>query len=431
MVYKRIAIMLMVCLAVLGSAFSTAPYFFSQSPTLSYDPANGLELNYDIGDDDGFGVNVQYNIYVSNACGTDTFLGNEAEPLTYNARDAVLYSVGSINPTSINTNGDYYVEVILENVNTMETFTQSSNVVTVSDLSACVPPADLQFAVSPSLVVDNLAQTMTFDFEYLSNNNAIADIEVRLVRQSDFTVVNTANYFGVSTGFTPTSGNVFGLNGQQTGDYTVEVYITDTVDNNNQVSSTSNVVNFDPTTLAFNTPTSFTIDNNAQTGTVFVDLASNDPNFLLIGTVSVRYDSNNSIAISIPVNNTVSEINANPYVFDLSGLPDGDYYGRPLLIDEATGGTLFVFEESNRQTYTAPAQSEQPAQSGNSFETVEETTTGLFGVIGAIVSSVVVLMTGDLLTLSIVGSFILFIIGVIALLSGAVKGFVNQSTRKK
>lgn len=57
--------------------------------------------------------------------------------------------------------------------------------------------------------------------------------------------------------------------------------------------------------------------------------------------------------------------------------------------------------------------------------------TDLFGVIGTIITEMVTLLTGDLLVLAIVGSFVGFIIGVIALLFKYMKGTFGSSVKMK
>lgn len=123
---KKIGAFMTLMVMMLVSVNATAPYFFSQSPTFVDNLDSTYSVEFDIGDDDGFGVDGVVDFYVSNACGTDQLEASGSFPVQ-NARDfvGVLYDAPY--------DGDYYAIVTLRNIGTNETFQGTTNVYNVDE----------------------------------------------------------------------------------------------------------------------------------------------------------------------------------------------------------------------------------------------------------------------------------------------------------
>lgn len=81
---------------------------------------------------------------------------------------------------------------------------------------------------------------------------------------------------------------------------------------------------------------------------------------------------------------------------------------------------------SNGIDYIIPAEEEE-----SEFAGIGEVVNSMFAVVGVMITGIVVLMTGDLLVLAIVGAFATLLIGIIALLFAYVKGVFSHSAKKK
>ena len=110
---------------------------------------------------------------------------------------------------------------------------------------------------------------------------------------------------------------------------------------------------------------------------------------------------------------------------------NGNHYVEVLLVFDVDNDDnltvnlpLSLFE--NGIDYVATIEGEE-----SEFAGIGEVVNSMFAVVGVMITGIVVLMTGDLLVLAIVGAFATLLIGIITLLFTYVKGVFSHSAKKK
>lgn len=111
-----------------------------------------------------------------------------------------------------------------------------------------------------------------------------------------------------------------------------------------------------------------------------------------------------------------------------SGEPlTGTYTSTITLTNTITGATLSA--TSNQFVYERAGEEAPLIEEENKFSSLKNTISSMFGVLSTIISEMVALITGDLLVLAIVGSFVGLIVGIIILLLNYIQrnfGFTSQ-----
>jgi hypothetical protein len=172
------------------------------------------------------------------------------------------------------------------------------------------------------------------------------------------------------------------------------------------------------------TPTLTTYNATSGVGQVDFDVATANINFI---TARVELLHNVAGVLDTEVTTSLNSRDAVTYNFDLTTLGNynGDYTVRVTVEneDDPTQNEVnqdVIFSYSNGVEYTAQQNEE------SSFGSLSSFITEAFGVIATLLSSLVILMTGDLITLAVVGIFIAGIISLFYFLGQYIKSHFKK-----